>query len=154
MSTKKKKKTTYRGVVTPPIEDAFLRGAALGRAITPKKRGMLKKEPMGPPKSLMQPREQLMVKSSYRPMTRKEIMETMPRKGNPSKPRYGAGGTDNPRKPRYGAGGTNNPKVKPKTAKQKRYEAQMKAREKRQRLYEAQMKAREERQKKDPLGRD
>ena len=61
----------------------------------------------------------------------------------PSKPRYGAGGTDNPRKPRYGAGGTNNPKVKkkkPKTAKQ--------------RLYEAQMKAREERQKKDPLGRD
>ena len=61
----------------------------------------------------------------------------------PSKPRYGAGGTDNPRKPRYGAGGTNNPKVKkkkPKTAKQK--------------LYEKQIKARKERQKKDPLGRD
>lgn len=101
------------------------------------------KETMGPPKSLMPPRKRLMVKSSYRPMTLKEIMETMPRKGKPSKPRYGAGGTDNPRRPRYGAGGTDNPKVKkkkPKTAKQ--------------RIYEAQIKARRERQKKDPLGRD
>ena len=85
---------------------------------------------MGPPKSLMQPRKQLMVKHEKIPV-------------EPSKPRYGAGGTDNPRKPRYGAGGTNNPKVKkkkPKSEAQKRYEEQIKARKKRQ--------------KKDPLGRD
>ena len=53
MDTKKKKKTTYRGVVTPPIKDAFLRGAALGRAITPQKRGSLKKEPVMQTEAIM-----------------------------------------------------------------------------------------------------
>lgn len=95
------------------------------------------KELMGPPKSLMPPTERLMSKPMYR------MTEAYVKASKPSKPRYGAGGTDNPRKPRYGAGGTNNPKVKkkkPKSEAQKRYEAQMKARA--------------ERQKKDPLGRD
>ena len=94
------------------------------------------KELMGPPKSLMPPTERLMSKPMYGAVVAKELVK-------PSKPRYGAGGTDNPRRPRYGAGGTNNPKVKkkkPKSMAQKRYEAQMKARA--------------ERQKKDPLGRD
>lgn len=114
----KKKKNKYKGVISPPIKDEFLRGYGLGRALP---RG-LKKEPV---------------------MQTEAIMSKSTASVKPSKPRYGAGGTDNPRKPRYGAGGTNNPKVKkkkPKTAKQ--------------RLYEAQIKARRERQKKDPLGRD
>ena len=120
-----KKKNKYKGVITPPMKDEFLRGYGLGKAL-PKG---LKKQPMGPPKSLMEPKKQFLVKFT------EEV--------KPSKPRYGAGGTHNPRKPRYGAGGTNNPKVKkkkPKTAKQ--------------RLYEEQIKARKKRQKKDPLGRD
>ena len=107
---------------------------------------------MGPPKSLMSPMKRLMVKSSYRPMTRKEIMETMP-----SKPMYGdrvAKELVKPSKPRYGAGGTNNPKVQKKKPATKKPVAKKKPKSKAQRVYEEQIKARKRRQKKDPLGRD
>ena len=133
-----KKKNKYKGVISPPIKDALLKGYGLGKAgiLALPKTGGLKKQPMGPPKSLMQPRFEIRSKPMYDAKVTKKLVK-------PSKPRYGAGGTDNPRKPRYGAGGTNNPKVKkkkPKSEAQKRYEEQIKARKKRQ--------------KKDPLGRD
>lgn len=142
MDTKKKKKTTYRGVVTPPIEDAFLRGAALGRAITPKKRGSLKKEPMGPSKSLMPPRLEIRSKPMYDARVKYNkipVTQTETIMSKPSKPRYGAGGTQNPKQP-----------AKKKTVVKKRPVAKKKTEA--QRRYEEQIKARKQRQKDAPLG--
>ena len=114
MDTKKK----YKGVVTPPIFGAGERGALLGS------RARLRKGTMVPPKP--EPRYQLM-------------MKTM--KVEPSKPRYGAGGTDNPKQTaKKKTVAKKKPVAKKKTEAQKRYEEQIKARRKRQ--------------KKDPLGRD
>ena len=118
-----KKKNKYKGVIPPPIVGALKRGYDLGS-----KFGMLKKEPMGPPKSLMQPRKQLMVKHEKIPVE--------------------------PSKPRYGAGGTNNPKVQKKKPATKKPVAKKKPKTQAQRIYEQQVKARRRRQKKDPLGRD
>lgn len=103
---------------------------------------------MGPPKSLMQPRQQLMVESSYRPMTRKEIMETAAKKSKS----LASVKASKPSKPRYGAGGTNNPKVQKKKPATKKPVAKKKPKTEAQKLYEKQIKARKRRQKKDPLG--
>ena len=117
MDTKKNK---YKGVISPPMKDEFLRGYGLGRALP---RGL-----MGPPKSLMQPKKQLMVKHERISVE--------------------------PSKPRYGAGGTGNPKVQKKKPATKKPVAKKKPKTQAQKLYEKQIKARKRRQKKDPLGRD
>jgi hypothetical protein len=104
------------------------------------------KKMMGPPKPLMQPRERLMVESSYRPMTRKEIMETMPKKGKPASSTMNDSIALNRRlNKEMGA------KKKPAT---KKPVAKKKPKTQAQKLYEKQIKARKKRQKKDPLGRD
>ena len=128
-----KKKNKYKGVIPPPIVPpsivgALKRGAKLGG------RARLKKEPMGPPKSLMQPRLEIRSKPMYDARVTKELVK--------------------PRKPRYGAGGTNNPKVQKKKPATKKPVAKKKPKTQAQRIYEEQVKARRRRQKKDPLGRD
>lgn len=139
----KKKKKLKEFIPSPKLHSALKQKSieASKRDAEYERKAFLKKEPMGPPR----PKKRLL-KRTYedKPVMQTEaIMSKSLASVKPSKPRYGAGGTDNPRKPRYGAGGTDNPKVKkkkPKTAKQK--------------LYEEQIKARKKRQKKDPLGRD
>ena len=144
MDTKKKKLKEF--IPSPKLHSALKRKSieASKRDAEYERKAFLNENPMGPPR----PKKRLL-RMTYedKPVMQTEAIMSKSlasvKPSKPSKPRYGAGGTDNPRKPRYGAGGTNNPKVKkkkPKTAKQK--------------LYEKQIKARKERQKKDPLGRD
>ena len=131
-----KKKNKYKGVISPPIKDEFLRGYNLGKARLPKP---LKKQPMGPPR----PKKRLLHKMTYedKPVMQTEaIMSKSTASVKASKPRYGAGGTDNPKVQ----------KKKPATKKV----AKKKPKTEAQRIYEKQIKARKRRQKKDPLGRD